>query len=859
MLGTDPSGLVLLNEYYILERADIEVEAERYVNHGSIATSTNSDQTISLAKKWLRNCLESHIICKKNHAHGFLPTRLIDLGTKASFRPRLVISKTLPPDVHYMTLSYRWGKMGDSFQLETGNYQKLTCEIPQENLPKTIIDAMNFCHGVDVRYLWIDAVCIIQDSTSDWALQSAQMADVYKNAVCSISAAWAEDSTQGLYRTRDQRLLQPLPVKTTLQRGASDYNILIDDSWDCYVYNAPLFSRGWVLQEHLLSPRIFYFGRHELFWGCGTLRANESRPFEFLTRWVGAKQPKTLDAEKAVAQVFGFVNENGRSNSHLCKQFLPHPYSLWQVILEAYSQLDLTVSNDRLVAVSGLAREVHQLIPENTYVSGLWKNYLPYQLLWTPQYVGGAIRDDKICRPEDFVAPSWSWASLSKTELSEVIAHPAAVNHLINKVEPFEVDVLLQILDVHTTLLDKDPFGRVSEGALKARGRLIRTMLCVEIEWTMSNSTLVPVPKKSWMITGEGLSLCSLDVMSDVKPSNSETIEYIKKISVRESFRIDKEVEGRDKVFSVEYRWFDAYFVEVLRYSSSEADDEFQMEARGLILAPTGVRKGQYRRIGTFRTSAEVNEEFEDESDSDAYASSSHSSGSPPKYKPRLSTQIIVPEASEDSDLSSSSWETYESSVSQHSGLPKFSGNPLSRNFQTGSNSSHASHERQTFEDETYSEQHQVPSDNSPNSDKGSDSDSSIASYTRETRELQAQRRLRKFRKKKTADLRSMPWKAEDFLRPLIPPAPFDTDGTVDTITRLSPLRCRHRLVHDLRQPVSKYSRRYGPRRGLRRCIFEYAYGGMEIGDEKILSSEMYEEQNGVDEDGFRLYTFIII
>lgn len=101
------------------------------------------------------------------------------------------------------------------------------------------------------------------------------------------------------------------------------------------------------------------------------------------------------------------------------------------------------------------------------------------------------------------------------------------------------------------------------------------------------------------MVAADALTPCNIDALSDIKPLASEAIDTIETISAREDFKTSKEGDRFDLVFSVEYRWFDAYFVEVLRYSESEL--EGKLLARGLILAPDGQRKGQFCRVGTFR------------------------------------------------------------------------------------------------------------------------------------------------------------------------------------------------------------------------------------------------------------------
>ncbi|KAB2571067.1 hypothetical protein DBV05_g10263 [Lasiodiplodia theobromae] len=64
---------------------------------------------------------------------------------------------------------------------------------------------MKFAARLDqVRYIWIDSLCIIQGDKQDWFEQSRQMADIYGNAFLNIAATAATDSYEGLYSSRDR-------------------------------------------------------------------------------------------------------------------------------------------------------------------------------------------------------------------------------------------------------------------------------------------------------------------------------------------------------------------------------------------------------------------------------------------------------------------------------------------------------------------------------------------------------------------------------------------------------------------------------------------------------------------------------
>jgi hypothetical protein len=128
---------------------------------------------------------------------------------------------------------------------------------------------------------------------------------------------------------------------------------------------------------------------------------------------------------------------------------------LWSKFVETYSKAHLTFRKDKLIALSGMAREVGHLL-KSTYAAGLWRCHLPYSLLWTTESGG--------YRSTDYLAPSWSWVSVEGP-----ISFPDGMR---------EVFKVLNIRGECATLLDlgidlmtpTDPFGQVKSGWIRIRG-----------------------------------------------------------------------------------------------------------------------------------------------------------------------------------------------------------------------------------------------------------------------------------------------------------------------------------------------------------------------------------------------------
>lgn len=146
----------------------------------------------------------------------------------------------------YMTLSHRWGQK-PLRKLTRDNMREFMGGIKLSSLPQNFQDAIKVASGLEIRWLWIDALCIIQDDEGlrDWLEESASMEKVYTNSYCNISATAAMDSTEGLFHKRDMswRWHETVTLNTKdLRRNAGQKiscNILDPFFWQRYVDDAP--------------------------------------------------------------------------------------------------------------------------------------------------------------------------------------------------------------------------------------------------------------------------------------------------------------------------------------------------------------------------------------------------------------------------------------------------------------------------------------------------------------------------------------------------------------------------------------------------------------------------------------------
>ncbi|TVY88689.1 hypothetical protein LAWI1_G006194, partial [Lachnellula willkommii] len=107
------------------------------------------------------------------------------------------------------------------------------------------------------EYLWIDSLCIIQDSTQDWLQEVGLMEDVYTNSICNIAASHSSDGHGGLFRKRNPHLAKALIIHPQWENVEDRQHLIVHDRdfWKERINNAPLNKRGWVLQERLLTSR----------------------------------------------------------------------------------------------------------------------------------------------------------------------------------------------------------------------------------------------------------------------------------------------------------------------------------------------------------------------------------------------------------------------------------------------------------------------------------------------------------------------------------------------------------------------------------------------------------------------------
>lgn len=323
----------------MLLNADNHSAEDFLQSEDSSTVSTASDSSFSLASHWLRDCLTNHRSCNHTADSSFTPpTRVIDIGVRdGKFLPRLYLSSSEDLNMKYVALSYCWGKTKAPI-LKKHMLRTMTVGIDWHKLPKTFQDAILVTRRLGFRYLWIDSLCIIQDSPEDWIKESGTMQNVYANCVLTIVASWGKDSDTGLFIERKPLNQQPCrivrnartglfvqPEPTAIEKSASFNNV------------ESLEKRAWAVQERFLPRRTLSYRSFELKWDCLESRGSESWPTGLRRRAErGSYQSRWLYRPENTA--FRDINLLEARSNRFDLEFIDKFYPHWDDILRKYTR-----------------------------------------------------------------------------------------------------------------------------------------------------------------------------------------------------------------------------------------------------------------------------------------------------------------------------------------------------------------------------------------------------------------------------------------------------------------------------------------------------------------------------------------
>ncbi|KAK2751197.1 heterokaryon incompatibility protein [Colletotrichum kahawae] len=265
--------------------------------------------------------------------------------------------------------------------------------LPYENLPQTIKDAITVTMSFGVSHLWVDALCIVQDSDDDKAQEMSRMGDIYEQAHFTITAARAKMVEEGFLHSRSIAGERGFRIPYLCAGG--DLGSVVFWTGRGNSEAEPTETRAWCFQESILSSRVLYFGTHNSKWLCAETRKQNSEPL--YDGWIGDSN-LNLKTAKNRHLVYG-VEWTTMADSEAF-------YHGWRDLLQYYSVMEAGQQQDRLLAISAVAKKIGGIAGDR-YSAGIWMNMPINSLTWVSY-------SDEAKRLTDYFIPSWSWASMSE-------------------------------------------------------------------------------------------------------------------------------------------------------------------------------------------------------------------------------------------------------------------------------------------------------------------------------------------------------------------------------------------------------------------------------------------------------------
>ncbi|PVH80499.1 HET-domain-containing protein [Cadophora sp. DSE1049] len=427
---------------------------------------------------WLRDCLNHEACSPKSKDIARPPTRVIDVGTSDGYQdPYLRHSGEEVQE--WVTLSHCWGQKSplQTTKKTLSSHQKA---LPLNTIPNLFRDAVAITRELGYSYLWIDSLCIIQDSEEDRAKEIAQMGNIYKNSILTIAADNCRDSNDSILgeaspaRARDYTEQGCKSSKNQFQSKMYAFHY---QKW-CDIHKnttkeektrSLLKSRAWALQEQILSPRTIHWTPLQLVWSCRYTTLSEECPSEAnsLTEDAVLSFPDAPPHRHHSTKMICLSEEQLKTARQEPKFTAPgfqksnDPLQIWCLIVQQFLSRSITYETDSLPAISGLAREVKRHTGYN-YLAGLWAQDIHNGLLWS---IKGYAK-----YPDEYVGPSWSWVSLKKTidSVRAAALGPDRPTYIYDRID-VKLEPVAEFLGTDIVYASDDLFGPIESATLRLK------------------------------------------------------------------------------------------------------------------------------------------------------------------------------------------------------------------------------------------------------------------------------------------------------------------------------------------------------------------------------------------------------
>jgi hypothetical protein len=347
-----------------------------------------------------------------DHATGqgdtFIPSRLLEIGfDNVPSSARLIETTAMTSCPRYAALSYCWGKPHEAAQqLKTmpATLHQHLYQIPTGSMTVVVREAIKVTRALSLRYLWIDALCIVQGDEQDWARESKVMGSVYSNAFVTICALSSSSCTKsflersipirisfrstifplivGSFSLRRQPYLDDEPTRN------SDFTPFHTD-----LYSSVWESRAWTHQEMRLSRRKLFFGHQRI---------------HLMKLSIYMTEPEFKPVEEGSTSLHDLL---------ILAHRLKTPdmaYNSWYETASDMTRRGLTDRRDMIPSTSGLANLIAGSLKDD-FVAGLWRKDINRGVLFRcyPQLPWSQIAHIRPCTrsgTSTYICPTWSWA-----------------------------------------------------------------------------------------------------------------------------------------------------------------------------------------------------------------------------------------------------------------------------------------------------------------------------------------------------------------------------------------------------------------------------------------------------------------
>ncbi|UPX13319.1 uncharacterized protein EKO05_0003835 [Ascochyta rabiei] len=259
-----------------------------HLDHAAGIIDDHSQDVFKNAKRWIEECSHAHEACRQHaKTDRTLPTRLVDTQPEGIDNSivRVVDSTSITQGsegVEYATLSYVWEQTGVT--LTTDELQKAQLGFQRHALPKPLESGIQAAQNLGYRYIWIDSLCVLQDSEDDKRSECAKMASVFRNAALTIVLDQIDEFrsekpaiteiTSGVLPNAMANALTQNANKTGDRPSAAAILPVSDFATPGFGWD----TRAWALQERLLSHRLLHLCDMQMYWECNSLKASDTFP-----------------------------------------------------------------------------------------------------------------------------------------------------------------------------------------------------------------------------------------------------------------------------------------------------------------------------------------------------------------------------------------------------------------------------------------------------------------------------------------------------------------------------------------------------------------------------------------------------